>query len=120
MIVINKDSGTNKIALELRQFQTVETDTFLFEFTNDFTRESFQVNLEDVSTYKQRSNIFCIDGSLFSLAGSWHFAVYQNPDEETETTNLKMVGYGMLKVTQNSIPIEAYTNQQTINPVYNG
>ncbi|MGN6439067.1 MAG: hypothetical protein ACTHMM_21165 [Agriterribacter sp.] len=122
MIVINKDSINNKIALSLRQFQTEECENFLFVFRNDFTNTSFTANLEDVSVSKERSNIFCVPGSLFEdeLAGSWHFTVYQNPDDVEDPEGLRCVGRGMLIITETAEPIKVYSNERTTNSVYNG
>jgi hypothetical protein len=120
MIVINKNSDNNKIALSLRQSQTAESSNFLFVFTNDFTKQSFTANLEDVSTFKERSNIFCIDGSLFDAvqSGSWHYRVYQNPDDASEIDGLKCVGADLMILTENAEPTKAYNSERKINSVY--
>ena len=93
---------------------------FLFVFTNDFTKQSFTANLKDVSTFKERSNIFCIDGNLFSdlQTGSWHYRVYQNPDDASEIDGLKCVGAGLMILTENAEPTKAYNSERKINSVY--
>lgn len=117
MIVINKDIEFNRVALTLRENQSEETNYLLFVFRNDLTQEEIIITLEDQSTIKQRANIFCVPGDIFTLTGFYHYSVFENPHQEGSGEGLKLIECGKCKVVSNGIPNKAY-HTEIINKVY--
>ena len=118
MIVINKDFENNITAVTLREFQTEESECFLFVFKNVFTGEIIRANLQDVSTAKKRSNIFCIPGNLFTLTGFYNYSVYQNPDSKETEDGLKCMERGRAKIVSNPILTKVFTFDVITRKVY--
>jgi hypothetical protein len=118
MVVINKDIDSNLIAVTLREYQSTETDIFLFVFINGFTNEKVRINLTDVSHNKDRSNMFCVPGDHFSRTGFYTYAVFENPDEAESEEGLRCVETGKAKVIKNISPTKAYSFDVKTRNVY--
>lgn len=119
MIVINKNADVNQIGLTLRENQVAETNDFIFEFKNDFTGKVITETLTDLSSNKERINIFYISGNLFDLPGFYHYKVYQAVTVEDEEVNIP-IEYGKLKVIENNSLPDQYISQITEIKVYDG
>jgi hypothetical protein len=93
MITITRGT-TNQIILTLTEKVSISNPVFLFEFTNDQTRQAYCFIAADVSLFTYRYNAFQVTettspnllSSQVSLSspGDYHYAVYQ----QSSVTNL--------------------------------
>lgn len=118
MLVLYKGI-VNKIVVTLREFQSRESENFLFVFINDTTNEKIKVNLTDVSQTKMRCNEFCITTELMEnfRPGFHHYMIYQNENGADTPEGLTLCEAGRLKVVTYA-PVSAYETEKIITPVY--
>jgi hypothetical protein len=130
MILINKNS-VNTCILTLSERTTLTNVKYLFEFTNDSTKQTKTFLCADVSTNKLRYNEFLIEenttenlliGKVSLTIGDWKYNIY----EQTSTTNLvvansgALVENGKIEVKGTSTDLAEFTSEQTIYKEFNG
>lgn len=130
MILINKNSS-NEVVLTLSEKTTIVNATYLFEFTNDATKEIKTFIAVDFSNNKERFNIFNIietstevplTGRISLTVGDWKYKIY----EQTSTTNLivansgNLVENGRVDVIGTDTDLNAFSGEQIIYKEFNG
>ena len=130
MILINKNS-VNTCILTLSERTTLTNAKYLFEFTNDSTKQVKTFICADVSTNKLRYNEFLIEenatenlliGKVSLTIGDWKYNIY----EQTSSTNLvvansgALVENGKVEVKGTSTNLAEFTSEQTIYTEFNG
>jgi len=120
MITITRGTA-NTIILTLTENVTISNPIFLFEFSNDQTRQTYTCIAADISDYTYRYNEFVItektspnnlNGEISLPApGDYHYFVYQ----QTSTSNLDPAQtQGLLETGK----LTVITTDTTENPTY--
>ena len=130
MIKINKSSG-NEVVLTLSEKTTITNPTYLFEFTNDATKEVKTFIAVDYSNNKERFNIFDIietstenllTGRVHLSVGAWKYRIF----EQSSSTNLivanatNLVENGKVDVIGTDTVLNEFTGEQKTYKEFNG
>jgi hypothetical protein len=130
MILINKNSS-NEVVLTLSEKTSITSPTYLFEFTNDSTKQTKVFISADYSNNKERFNIFNIietstevplTGRVSLTVGNWKYNIYQ----QTSTTNLVvansggLVENGRVDVVGTDSELNSFNGEQIIYKEFNG
>lgn len=130
MILINKNSS-NEVVLTLSEKTSITSPTYLFEFTNDSTKQTKVFISADYSNNKERFNVFNIietstevplTGRVSLTVGDWKYNIYQ----QTSTTNLVvansggLVENGRVDVVGNDSELNSFNGEQIIYKEFNG
>lgn len=130
MILINKNS-TNEVVLTLSEKTSITSPTYLFEFTNDSTKQTKVFISADYSNNKERFNVFNIietatevplTGRVSLTIGDWKYNIYQ----QASTTNLVvanasgLVENGRVEVKGIETDLNEFTGEQTTYKEFNG
>lgn len=130
MILINKNSSNNCI-LTLSERTTLTNVKYLFEFTNDSTKEVKTFISADISLNKLRYNEFVIienatenllNGTVSLTVGDWKYNIY----EQTSSTNLivansgALVENGKVEVKGTVTNLAEFTGEQITYKEFNG
>jgi hypothetical protein len=121
----------NNVFLTLTEKTTLDPVTYLFEFTNDLSKDPVYCIASDVSTEKQRYNKFVITetASPNALLGEvelelTRFYKYKVFEQAGGSINLDPTGLDVVEVGKMYVPGEnvntAYDDQTKTNYVYNG
>ena len=130
MILINKNSS-NEVVLTLSEKTSITSPTYLFEFTNDSTKQTKVFISADLSINKERYNEFNIietstevplTGRVSLTVGDWKYKIYQ----QASTTNLVvanasgLVENGRVEVKGTETNINEFTGEQITYKEFNG
>lgn len=130
MIKINKSSG-NEVVLTLSEKTTITNPNYLFEFTNDATKEVKTFIAVDYSNNKERFNIFDIietstenllTGRVHLSVGAWKYRIF----EQSSSTNLivsnatNLVENGKVDVIGTDTVLNEFTGEQKTYKEFNG
>lgn len=130
MILINKNSS-NEVVLTLSEKTSITSPTYLFEFTNDSTKQTKVFISVDYSNNKERFNVFNIietstevplTGRVSLTIGDWKYNIYQ----QASTTNLVvanasgLVENGRVEVKGIETDLNEFTGEQTTYKEFNG
>lgn len=130
MILINKNSS-NEVVLTLSEKTSITSPTYLFEFTNDSTKQTKVFISADYSNNKERFNVFNIietatevplTGRVSLTVGDWKYKIYQ----QASTTNLVvanasgLVENGRVEVKGTETNINEFTGEQITYKEFNG
>ena len=130
MILINKNSS-NEVVLTLSEKTTIVEPTYLFEFTNDSTKETKVFISADYSNNKERFNVFNIIETLIEVPltgrvrltiGNWKYKIY----EQVSPSNLivanadRLVENGRVEVKGTETNINEFTGEQITYKEFNG
>jgi hypothetical protein len=121
MIVLKQDIQ-NQIVVTLTEKKTVITDVYLLELTNQTSFVSYYLVIEDVSSRKERFNLFALTlgtDLILPLNGFYLYNIYENPDELLLPTGLNKVETGKLFVSGETETTTAYQNETPDLIVYN-
>lgn len=77
MIRLKHTNDLQKFAITLNEFTTVNAPYFLFQFKHLITGEVQELFLNDISQFKQRYNLFEINGDFFASSGWYNYKVYE-------------------------------------------
>ena len=109
MILLFKDC-TNQVIVTLAEKKMLNTDIYLFEFTNILSNEKFYCVSQDSSEHQYRYQRFCIthisSGSTdpyqsqvnIPLEGFYDYVAYENPDSVLNPDGLNVVEVGRMKL----------------------
>jgi len=130
MILINKNSS-NEVILTLSEKTSISSPTYLFEFTNDSTKQTKVFISADYSNNKERFNVFNIietatevplTGRVSLTIGDWKYKIYQ----QASTTNLVvanasgLVENGRVEVKGIETDLNEFTGEQITYKEFNG
>jgi hypothetical protein len=130
MILLTQNTN-NIFAVTVSEKKITDTDYYLFEFTNDTTRQKYYTVLVDTSDSKERYNQFTLpltpfavpeSGSLnLSLTGFYQYAIYENSGSNyvSSSDGLNVVETGKAKVLSDTdFSLPAFTSSYNPNPVF--
>lgn len=107
MVIIYQDSK-NQVICTLTEKKITCTDTYLLEFINTVSNQTYYCVCTDTSTSKVRYQRLCVThlfgdvdplaGEVnFSLEGFYEYNIYENPDGKLIPTDLHLVETGRMK-----------------------
>lgn len=122
MVRIVKSDTPQRFGLTCSELGNLTAPFFLFIFRNVATHETKSVVLEDLSTFKERFNLFELPGGFFTSGGWFIYIVYeQNSSDNLDPVNAHEVERGRLYVDAgNTNILKEYSANETKYTEYNG